>query len=254
MGRETQQPPKQVPVIVRDTNFFGCISMRVLILISLFSLSSAANASCVILLHGLARSENSMSKMENKLVEHDYRVINDGYPSRDYNIEELAEKAIAPALEKCADDSEVSFVTHSLGGILIRRYLSTNNVSKLAHVVMLGPPNRGSEVVDKLGDVPGFHFINGDAGMQLGTGSLSVPNRLGPVSFDLGIIAGNRSINLILSTLIPGEGDGKVSIERTKIEGMSDHIEISTSHPFMMANDEVIAQVIYYLANGKFER
>ena len=119
---------------------------------------------------------------------------------------------------------------------------------------MLGPPNMGSEVVDKLNNVPGFKIINGDAGMQLGTGELSVPNSLGPATFDVGIIAGNKSINLFLSYLIPGTDDGKVSIESTRLKGMNDHIEIPTTHTFMMTNDEVISQVIYYLKNGSFER
>jgi hypothetical protein len=119
---------------------------------------------------------------------------------------------------------------------------------------MLGPPNKGSEVVDKLGNFPGFHFINGDAGMQLGTGEMSVPNKLGKANFDVGIIAGTRSINLILSMLIPSTDDGKISIERTKLEGMHDHLEMPVTHPFMMKNDDVIAQVIHYLKNGNFKR
>ena len=97
-------------------------------------------------------------------------------------------------------------------------------------------------------------MLNGDAGMQLGTDQLSVPKRLGPANFDVGIIAGNQSINWILSTLIPGNDDGKVSIARTKLEGMNDHIELATAHPFMMKNDEAISQVIYYLSNGHFDR
>jgi len=118
---------------------------------------------------------------------------------------------------------------------------------------MLGPPNHGSEVVDKLRDVPGFHFINGDAGMQLGTGKLSIPNTLGKANFDVGIVAGTKSINLILSSLIPSIDDGKVSIESTRLDGMNDHIEMPVTHPFMMKNDSVIAQVVNYLKYGSFE-
>lgn len=228
--------------------------MKVLLLVFLMLLSTTAHSSCVILLHGLARTNSSMFKMEQRLVEHGYKVVNDGYPSRDFKIEVLAEKAIIPALEKCGDHSEINFVTHSLGGILVRQYLSAYEVPRLARVVMLGPPNKGSEAVDKLNNVPGFRFINGDAGMQLGTGELSVPNSLDPANFNVGIIAGNKSINLILSALIPGKDDGKVSIERTRLDGMNDHIEMETSHPLMMKNDKVIDQVIYYLANGKFKR
>ena len=161
--------------------------------------------------------------------------------------------AIKPALEECPQDMEVNFITHSLGGILVRQYLSENEIDNLNRVVMLGPPNQGSEVVDKLGEMPGFYFLNGDAGLQLGTSELSVPNSLGKANFEVGIIAGTKSINLILSSLIPDTDDGKVSIESTKLEGMNDHIEMPVTHPFMMKNDDVIVQVIHYLKHGRFK-
>ena len=228
--------------------------MRIFSSIILLLLSVYAHSSCVILLHGLARSDSSMEVLEQRLSENGFYSINLGYPSREYPIETLAEKAIGPALKKCPPDAEVNFVTHSLGGILVRQYLSTHEIPKLGRVVMLGPPNKGSEVVDTLGEVPGFHFINGDAGLQIGTGNLSVPNSLGPANFDVGIIAGNRSINWILSSIIPSVDDGRVSIERTKLDGMTDHLVMPVTHPFMMKNDSVIAQIIYYLENGSFER
>ena len=213
-----------------------------------------AHSSCVVLLHGLARSDSSMKKLNIELQKENFQTVNVDYPSRDYTIEELAEIAISPALELCSNHDEIHFVTHSLGGILVRQYLSNHEIPNLGRVVMLGPPNKGSEVVDKMKNVPGFHFINGDAGMQLGTGEMSVPNKLGPAEFDVGIIAGTESINLILSLIIPSSDDGKVSVERTKLEGMNDHIEMETSHPFMMKNKMVIAQVIHYLNHGNFER
>jgi len=226
--------------------------MKKLLITGLLLMTSTAHASCVILLHGLARTSSSMTVMEERLLEQGYHVINDGYPSRDASIEELAEIAIAPAIQICNDYDEINFVTHSLGGILVRQYLSRHEIPKLKHVVMLGPPNQGSEVVDKLNKIPGFQFINGDAGLQLGTGELSVPNKLGPANFDVGIIAGTQSINLILSTFIPGVDDGKVSIESTKLEGMNDHLEMATTHTFMMKNKKVLEQVTHYLSNGKF--
>ncbi|ARD44407.1 alpha/beta fold hydrolase [Colwellia sp. PAMC 21821] len=207
---------------------------------------------CVILLHGLARSAHSMDKMAERLTEQGYKVLNIDYPSRAYPIEQLAEKTIAEALTKC-EGMPVSFVTHSMGGILVRQFLSNHSIKSLNKVVMLGPPNKGTEIVDKLGNMPGFHLVNGDAGMQLGTGALSVPNQLGKANFDVGIIAGTQSINLLLSSLIPDTDDGKVSVESTKVEGMNDHIEMPTTHVFMMRNDAVIEQVINYLKQGKFE-
>ena len=212
----------------------------------------ASQTDSIILLHGLARSDRSMRKLELALLEKGYSVHNVSYASTRNNIEQLAEEAIGPALKLCPADRKLHFVTHSLGGILVRQYLSHHEIENLGRVVMLGPPNKGSEVVDKLHDFPGFRFINGDAGLELGTGESSVPNRLGAANFDLGIIAGTRSINLILSRMIVGVDDGKVSVKNTKLEGMHDHLEMEVTHPFMMRNSKVIEQVIHYLETGRF--
>lgn len=216
--------------------------------------SSFSHAECVVLLHGLARSSSSMSSLENSLKKEGYQVENVDYDSRQHTIEFLSKAAIAPALEKCGASQPVHFVTHSLGGILLRQYLSQTTIPNLKHTVMLGPPNQGSEVIDKLHNAPGFSFLNGKAGLQLGTAKTSIPNSLGAVNFNVGIIAGNRSVNLILSRLIPGKDDGKVSVERTKIDGMDDHLTLPVTHTFMMKSKTVIQQVLNYLGSGKFER
>ncbi|WP_370979412.1 esterase/lipase family protein [Agaribacterium sp. ZY112] len=215
--------------------------------------SALSHASCVILLHGLARSDSSMDVLETRLSEPGYQTVNVAYPSRDFDIATLAKLAVKPALAQCASEGSVNFVTHSLGGILVRQYLSEQNIENLKYVVMLGPPNQGSEVVDKLQHFPGFHFINGDAGMQLGTAEVSVPNQLDAARFNVGVIAGNKSINLILSSLIPGVDDGKVSVEHTKLEGMNDHLVMPVTHTFMMKNKAVIEQVLHYLKHGQFD-
>lgn len=208
---------------------------------------------CVVLLHGLARSDASMDRMENRLEAAGFFVVNHDYPSTDYSIEELSEKAVQEAYGKCPAGSTVHFVGHSLGGILVRHFLTYNELENLGRVVMLGPPNRGSHVVDTIGGLPGFALFNGPAGLQLGTGKNSIPNRLGPAHFEVGIIAGTRSINLILSTMLPDPDDGKVSVESTKLEGMTDHIAVPVSHPFLMKDDGVIDQTIHFLRYGYFE-
>ncbi len=217
-------------------------------------LSMSAIADNVILLHGLARSDDSMALLASALEAQGYCVANVDYDSRAGDIESLAVAAISPALKTCADAERIHFVTHSLGGILVRQYLAHHEIENLGRVVMLGPPNKGSEVVDTLRDVPGYHFINGDAGLELGTDENSIPNQLGPATFDLGIIAGTSTVNLILSEMIAGPNDGKVSVENTRLEGMNDHLVMEVTHTFMMRNDDVIEQVIYYLENGKFKR
>lgn len=207
---------------------------------------------CVILLHGLARTANSFNAMEQALVAADYRVINIDYPSRKHKIEVLAKEYVSAGLAQCGE-ATVHFVTHSMGGIVVRYYLENYSVEKLGRVVMLSPPSRGSEVVDKLGNVPGFGLLNGPAGQQLGTDGESMPNRLGPVDYPVGVITGNRSVNLILSMLIPGDDDGKVSVERARLEGMSDFLVVPHTHPMIMNSDEVIRQVLFFIKQGRFD-
>ncbi len=140
-----------------------------------------------------------------------------------------------------------------MGGILLRQYLYKNQIQNLGRVVMLGPPNKGSQVVDKLSDMPGFKMLNGPAGMQLGTGKSGITHCLGPANFELGIIAGTQSLNPILSLMLPSPNDGKVSVDSTKIEGMKDHIVMPVTHTFMMTNEKVIQQVLFFLKHGCFE-
>jgi len=209
----------------------------------------------VILLHGLCRTSHSMTRMEHALVEAGYSVQNVGYPSRTASIARLADDAIGPAVANCPRDggAKIDFVTHSLGGILVRSYLARHPLPSLGRVVMLAPPNQGSEVVDKLGWAAIFQWLNGPAGSELGTDPHSTPNQLGPVNYPVGVIAGDRSINWINSLLIPGPDDGKVSLARTKLEGMSDHLVIHTAHPFIMKNRDAIRQTIQFLRTGRFD-
>ncbi|MDP5136572.1 alpha/beta fold hydrolase [Rheinheimera baltica] len=209
---------------------------------------------CVVLLHGLARSASAMETMQQALDAAGYHSVNVDYPSREHAIEVLAPMAIAPALAQCrAKQSRViHFVTHSMGGILLRQYTQDNVIADLGRVVMMGPPNQGSQVVDNLKDVPGFEAFNGPAGMQLGTGAQDIPKQLGPVSFELGVIAGTSSINLILSTFLPNPDDGKVSVENTKVQGMCALVTVDVSHPFLMQRQQVIDQVLYFLRRGSF--
>ncbi len=209
---------------------------------------------CVILLHGLARTSRSMAKLEKRLSQHGYRVINLDYPSTEHPIEFLAEEYLGRTIKRYQAESyrKIHFVSHSLGGIIVRYYLKHHELSNLGRVVMMSPPNQGSEVVDYMKDTLIFKKINGPAGQQLGTDEDSVPLKLGPVDFELGVIAGNRTFDPLFSMMIPGPDDGKVSIKRAKVAGMTDFLVLPHSHAFIMQNEDVIEQVIHFLEHGSF--
>lgn len=216
---------------------------------------SASASEGVILLHGLARSSQSLEPMAAALTGAGYVVANIDYPSRTQAIGALGESVVGGALRdaRLKDCSRIHFVTHSLGGILVRSYFSRHTDPRLGRVVMLGPPNRGSEVVDQLKGWQLFQKINGPAGAELGTDARSVPNRLPPVNFELGVIAGDRSINWINSLMITGPDDGKVSVERTKVAGMKAHLVVHATHPFIMKNHAVIQHTLQFLKTGRFD-
>jgi len=220
--------------------------------ILLLAQSPARAADCVVFLHGLARTSASMNKAATVFEKSGYTVANVGYPSRKFPIEELAPMAIEAGLDKCPAESVVHFVTHSLGGILVRYYLEHEEISNLGRVLMLAPPNQGSAVVDSLRHFPGFKLINGPAGLQLGTHENSVPLMLGPVDYEVGVIAGTRTFNPILSQYLQNPDDGKVSVESTKVQGMTDFVVIPVSHPFIMKSSAVIEQAFSFIKTGRF--
>jgi len=207
----------------------------------------------VVLLHGLMRQPASMAKMADALEEEGYQVHNLGYPSRKKSIEELAVIVRQAIVKRTNATDKIHFVTHSLGGILVRQIQKTDPLPNIGRVVMLAPPNQGSEIVNKIGHWKAFTWANGPVGIQLGTENDGLIAQLGPVDFECGIITGDRSINWINSCMIAGSDDGKVSTQRAKVAGMSAYKVMHTTHPFIMKKKAVIQTTIRYLKTGKFD-
>ena len=201
--------------------------------------SSAMASDCVVLLHGLGRTHLSMTALQFALENAGYEVWNEGYPSRRTTVEALA-PGVGAAIDDCRarGAARVHFVTHSMGGILVRAYFRDRRVPDAGRVVMLAPPNRGSAIVDANRDKWWFRMATGPAGQQLGTGPDSLPNTLPPLPLEVGVIAGRY--------------DGKVSIRSTRLPEMKDHLIVDDAHTFLMNAPTVIRQVQAFLKEGSF--
>ncbi|MCG8414803.1 MAG: hypothetical protein MI746_11350 [Pseudomonadales bacterium] len=223
------------------------------LLYSIVAPTALAAEECVVLLHGLARVSNSMSELATKLQRAGYTTANINYPSRRYSIPELADDAVGRGVQQCTDQGATSihFVAHSLGGILVRQYLHVNELPELGRAVMLGTPNQGAGIVDEIRGWPGFGLL-GPSAKALGTDSGGIIHELGPVEFELGVIAGNVSINPLGGVLLGESNDSVVTVESTKVTGMKEHLVLPVIHTIMMRNNDVIDHTIHFLKTGQF--
>ncbi len=229
-------------------------TLNIVFLIVLFCGTVSAN-DCVVLLHGLGRTRYSMHTLEKELEKEGYLVVNDSYPSRNRSIKELT-RFVGDGISQCKKSGArtIHFVTHSLGGILVRNYFQTELISEAGRVVMLGPPNHGSEVADKYKNTWWFRKFTGPAGQELTTNPDSIPNSLKPIPLEIGIIAGTESLDPWFSGIVPEPNDGKVSVSSTKLAEMKDFISVPHSHAFLCSSRAVIRQVKHFLTKGRFER
>jgi len=216
--------------------------------------TAAVAAERVVLLHGLGRSDRAMRRLARRFEAEGLASHPLGYESTSRSLDEIVDEIDSEIAGCCAEAAKLHFVTHSLGGIVLRAWVAREAPERLGRVVMLSPPNHGSELVDRLG---GLSKLLGPTGQELGTGPDSAPSRLnalGPVGFDLGIIAGDRSFNAFGSWILDGPDDGTVSVESAKMPGMRDFLVLPASHSFMMYDAEVARQAIHFVRHGRFDR
>ncbi len=213
----------------------------------------------VILLHGIGRTSRSMAFMARALAKNGFAPLGITYPSRRHGIPTLSDY-----LEKRLDDEgawqppgKVHFVTHSMGGLLVRHFLETRKVrlpvDSIGRVVMLGPPNGGSEVADQLHKLPPYKWFYGPAGQELTTDARS-RNQALPY-YEIGVIAGSRGWPYFVANhMVPAPHDGRVSVAKTKLIGMKDHIALPATHSFIAWNPSVHRQTCHFLKTGQFTR
>ena len=216
--------------------------------------SAAATQDGVVLLHGLSRTALSFRKMQLALERAGFTTVNLDYASRSKALEALAED-IHPAIQHFTDriDGSVHFVCHSMGGLLARVYIARYRPQRLGRVVMLGTPNSGSEIADRLKNMGIYRAFFGPAGQQLGTKrDAAIEALFPPIDYPVGIIAGNRSIDPVTGAMLPKPHDGRVSVEKTMIDGMADHVVVGTAHPWLVRNSVAVAQTIAFLQDGAF--
>ncbi len=209
----------------------------------------------MVILHGIARTHRSMSRFEKMLKKQGYHVLNQGYDSTRFQIQELVDKINKPISAFNTDKTrKIHFVGYSMGGLLIRGFLKKYRPSNLGRVVQVAPPNHGSEVADFLKNFFLFKWIFGPAGQQLGVHSDGFAEMLGNVDFELGVIAGNNTLDPISSFIINGPDDGKVSVKSTQLKGVADHIVIPATHTFIIYNSQALSQTAHFLKFGNFKR
>lgn len=229
----------------------GALSLVLLLLAA----APAQAADCVVLLHGLGRSHLSMAPLQLALERAGYAVWNDGYDSTSAPIEQLA-PVVGAAIDACrqSQPGRIHFVTHSMGGILVRAYFQDHRLAEAGRVVMLAPPNHGSEVVDRYRDRWWFRSATGPAGQQLGTGADGLPRRLKPIPLEVGIIAGTASSDPWFGDAFVTDHDGKVSVASAQLPEMKDLLVVDRGHTFMMNSPEVVRQALVFLETGRFRR
>lgn len=211
-----------------------------------------SRADTVVLLHGLGRTSLSLLMARVLLRRAGLEPVGIYYPSRSRSIEELAQYVRKRLPERAG--GKVHFLTHSMGGLVVRYLLRFDRPDNLGRVVMLAPPNQGSQLAVKLRQLGIFEKVLGPAARQLGAGPEHLRELLGPIDFELGVITGDRPRGTLLARLIRGPSDGKVAVDEARVEGMADFLVVHRGHTFIMNDPRVIRQAAHFFEHGRFDR
>ena len=202
----------------------------------------------VILLHGLGRSRAVWSAMSARLEAEGYTVAALSYPSTRRSPREHA-ACLAGLLADLEGYQDVAFVTHSMGGIVVRELLAHHAEDwptrlRPRCLIMLAPPNQGSALARQLSMLPPFHWVFGDAGRSM------LPSELadlpGP-SIPTMVIAGSRGEPQGWNPLLPGDDDGVVSVAETALSGVQERLVIRGIHTFLMKQPAAIEAACRFL-------
>jgi pimeloyl-ACP methyl ester carboxylesterase len=202
----------------------------------------------VVVLHGLGRGAGATWPLVRYFRRRGFAAIAPAYPSRAMPLDGIVERL---RTQIAALDGPIHFVTHSYGGIVTHRLLSTKPPANLGRVVMLAPPHGGSEWADLLVRLKLDRLVTRAASPELTTWRTPPP----AATYPLGVIAGTRAIDPVFPRLLVARpNDGKVSLASTRIEGMTDHLTLPVTHTLMVWNQQVMRQAAAFLETGRFER
>ena len=215
--------------------------------------ASKRSGETIVLLHGLGRSAANMLILRWRLEARGYRVCNIGYDTRVARLEDAIDEVYSEIVACREGAGPLHFVTHSLGGLVLRGLLGGRSIEGLGRAVMIAPPNGGSEIADRLARLGWFEPVMGALSTQLGTGLNDLPRRLPIPPIPFGVIAGDRWINPTGPLWLPAPHDGTVSVASTRLEGMQDHIVLPYTHTFIVNAGPVADQVDRFLRHGRLE-
>lgn len=204
----------------------------------------------VVLLHGLGRTARSLARLQRALRTAGWRAVALDYPSTRDDLTGLARGLDGPVAELAAGTpGRIHFVGHSLGGLLARTLIARARPDRLGRLVMLGPPNQGSAIADRLSRFPHYRRLLGPAALALGRAT--VPRFPDP-DYPIGVIAGTRSVDPVGWLMLERPNDGRVTVAATRIPGLTNHRVMPVSHALMMNHPAVIAATARFLATGRF--